>query len=203
MHFSSRHAQALVMVFALALPFKAGGCGGRTACFTVTSANLGSDGSCPGIDVASMRLVNAPCSGMVGSVDGPGALDANLCCYPVTYIDSSVGVPCNLGPGTTTGFGSSTGFFGGPGGGTTTTGGFGGFGGGPANCVRCNDALNGAPFNLVCTPQILANLRACACASKCTSACDPTLCATNAPDDGCLSCLDVQCGAELTACQQN
>ena len=69
--------------------------------------------------------------------------------------------------------------------------------------MTCNDALNGAPFNQVCNPTILTNLRACACASNCTSACDPTLCMANSPDTGCLSCLEAQCAPQLMTCQQN
>src|SRR6185312_15692822 len=97
------------------------------------------------------------------------------------------------GPIGTGGF-SSSGFAGGPS----------GFAGSPStSCVSCNAALEGAPFNKVCQPAILTTLRQCACASACTSACDPTLCFGNAPDDGCLACMQQSCATDLQACQAN
>jgi hypothetical protein len=215
MRLTTRPSEIVVMVVALALPFKAGGCAGRTACITVTASDLQGDGTCPDPATASMRLVNAPCEGSISSVDGPGALDDGLCCYPVTYLSGGGAVPCDLGPGfggSTTGVGPLPGSSvssGGPGGGPTTST-------GTPGCVTCNEALNGAPFDQVCNDPalvdagtnpatLLANLRVCACATACTTACDPTLCMGNAPDNTCTACLDgvVACAMELMTCQQN
>jgi len=197
MHLTSRPSGILVAIFALALPFKAGGCG-RTACFTVTAAQL-DHGACPSQDVASGRLVNAGCNGNIVSVDGAGALDGNLCCYPVTEQD-----PGFNGPTPPCGFGgdvpATTGTF--PG--TTGMGGFGGTGGTTTTpCVSCAMALQGAPFGQVCNPTDLSDLRVCACASKCTSACDPTVCFGNAPDNVCLTCMETACASQLAVCKQN
>ena len=196
MHFTSFRSGMLVTLVALALPLKATGCGGRTACFTVTSSDL-DHGACPAMDVATARLVNTTCQGSVASVDGAGSLSAGLCCYPVTYTDNTTifGGGCDQTsfPGDTsaisTGSGPVTGF-----GGSGTTG-----------CVSCGAWLDmGAPAGQVCDPQILANLRVCACASNCTAVCDPTVCtAGNSPDNACLSCMQGACSAELTTCQQH
>jgi hypothetical protein len=199
-------ARILVVGFTLALvPFKAGGCdGGRTACFTVTGQ------TCPSQDALNSSIASSPanlaCSGEISSVDGPGTLDGDLCCYPVTYVSGN-GVPCDLvittsegTGGFTTGFSSSTGTFGG-----SSSGTFGSSSGLPPNCVSCNAALQGAPFDQACDPTPLANLRVCACANKCTEACDPTLCTStgNAPDNVCRSCLQANCASELMACQES
>lgn len=193
-----RVARLLVIALALgALPLKSGACGGRTACFTVTAAELGGGQACPGVGEASTRLLNTMCPGSVESVDGPGSLDGDLCCYPVTYGplpgDSICGVtfPTTSGDfptGTSASSASS---------GTAI-----GFDGGPTGpCVSCNAALNGAPFGQVCDPTPLSKLRVCACAANCTDACDPTLCAGNAPDNGCLACVQASCASELAACR--
>jgi hypothetical protein len=214
MRLTTRPSEIVLMVVALALPFKAGGCAGRTACITVTASDLQSDGTCPDQATASTRLVNAPCEGSISSVDGPGALDGDLCCYPVTYVSGGAAVPCEIDPGfgggISTGDGvpigsSSSGGFGGGTVVTTSTG--------TPGCVSCNEALNGAPFGQACTGPVtdagaspatlLANLRVCACATACTTACDPTLCLGNAPDNACTTCLDAACAKELMACQQD
>jgi hypothetical protein len=82
-----------------------------------------------------------------------------------------------------------------------------GFGGGTTSCVACAAALQGAPFGQVCqgtAADDLSALRTCACATNCTTECDPTVCnAGNAPDNVCLGCLQTACGPELMACQQN
>ena len=124
-------------------------------------------------------------------------MDGTLCCYPVTARNNSFQVPfgCGTGgfPGDTTGISVSS----------TTGGGFGGM----SNCTSCAAALQGAPFKGVCSGTSLDNLntlRTCACATNCTTECDPTLCnAGNAPDNVCLSCLQPACAAELMACQQS
>jgi hypothetical protein len=191
-----RFARFLVIALFLGLfPLKTGGCdGGRTACFTVSGKTCPSEDSLN--QSISMSIANTMCSGEISSVDGPGTLDGDLCCYPVSYAGNGA-FPCSLGISTTTvgtgGFGtttfpsSSSGFAGG----TTTS----------SNCVSCNAALQGAPFSQVCNPTPLDNLRICACASTCTTECDPTLCEGNAPDTGCLSCLQANCSSQLTTCK--
>ena len=215
MRLTTRPSEILVMVVALVLPFKAGGCAGRTACIVVTASDLQNNGTCPDQATASTRLVNAPCAGSITSVDGSGALDGDLCCYPVTYASGGGDpVPCEEDPG----FGGGTAV--GPPIGSSSSGGFGGgtfttttTGTGTPGCVTCNEALNGAPFDQACNPMVdggppnpsmlLTSLRVCACASACTTACDPTLCLGNAPDNACTTCLEGACAAALMACQQN
>jgi hypothetical protein len=192
-----RLARFVVIALFLGLfPLKTGGCdGGRTACFTVTGK------TCPSPEALNMSISMSPantmCAGDISSVDGPGTLDNDLCCYPVSYISGNDGFPCNLGFIGTTTIGT---------GGTTTFGGSSGFAGGvtttTSNCVTCNQALNGAPFSQVCNPTPLDNLRICACASTCTTECDPTLCEGNPPDTGCLSCLQANCSSQLTTCKE-
>jgi hypothetical protein len=195
-----RLARFLVIALAVAIPaLDAASCGGRTACFTNDPGQ-----PCPTPESINNSITGSPtgmCTDSIASVDGPGTLDGNLCCYPVTYVSSSVGVPCNLGSGT---------IFNGMGGGISSSSsssgfGMGGFGtgGGTTSCVSCNQALNGAPFGEVCDQSTLNTLRQCACASACTSACDPTLCFGNAPDNGCLSCMQQSCSSDLMACQSN
>jgi hypothetical protein len=194
-----RLARLLVVALAVAVaPLKAVGCGGRTACFTISAGQ-----ACPTQDALNMSIANSPtviCTGAISHVDGPGSPDGDLCCYPVTYSgnNNDFTVPCDLGPG---GFTGTAGFSTG-----SSSSGFGAAGGGSSTstfCVSCNAALNGAPFSEVCDPSALTTLRQCACASACTSACDPTLCFGNSPDDGCLACMQQSCSADLAACQSN
>jgi hypothetical protein len=191
-----RRSEILVAVIALAVPVEAGGCG-RTACITVSAAQLPS-GMCPSTDMARARFDADSCFGAspVASVDGPGAIDGDLCCYPVTEGSSDNGaVPtCGVGgnEGVGVGFGVSTsgGF-----GGTTTIG-----------CAPCRSALQGAPFSQVCqgpASEALQQLRACACASNCTTQCDNTLCFGNMPDNACLTCVNSACGGALMLCERS
>jgi hypothetical protein len=195
MHRPPHLARLLVIALAVAIPLlDVASCGGRTACFTNDPGR-----PCPSPDTINMAInngVTGVCDGSIASVDGPGTLDNNLCCYPVTYVGSSQGVPCNLGSGIFNGMGGS---FGGT---SSSSSGF-GTGASTTACVSCNAALHGAPFSEVCNQSTLTTLRQCACASACTSACDPTLCFGNAPDDGCLSCMQQSCSADLLACQSN
>jgi hypothetical protein len=151
MHWNSRRSNALVVVALLALPWKVASCG-RTACITVTSAELAKNGgACPTPVSAMMRFSNVECGGGVSSVDSQGELDGTLCCYAVELSDAS-NEECEGFPGESTG-GCEDGCVGGAGGGsfgetstsfvstssgvggsfgeTSTSSGFGGFGGGP------------------------------------------------------------------------
>jgi hypothetical protein len=186
-----RRSEIVVMLFALALPFKAGGCG-STTCITVTQADL-QNGECPSQMVAQMRVTD-PNMCFFGStmtmIEGDGVLDGQLCCYPSSKQSSNGGCFIGMGGGVSTGFGTATTGFGG----STTTG-----------FATCNSALQGAPFDQVTEPQSKADLETlemCGC-NKCTSVCDPTLCTGNKPDDGCMGCLLSSCATELTACQQH
>lgn len=191
---SSRLPRLLLAACALALPFKAAGCGGRTACITLTQAQVAA-GTCPTQIEATSRIVS--CGSAVQSVDGPGALDGTLCCYPVTEANpNDEFIDCGFGGGTS--FDSVTGISvssGGPGGSPSTI------------CNACNTALQGAPFNTVCSGttggDALQALRACGCATNCTGECDPTLCFGNPPDDACLACLNDACAEQLMTCQSN
>jgi hypothetical protein len=198
-----RLSEILVVFVALALPFKAGGCG-RTACITVSASQLQS-GMCPSADKAMSRFDSAACDGLappVASVDGPGAIDGDLCCYPVTESSDNAefGSPaCGVGGSPSTnvsvgvGVSTSVGVGVGVGGNTTASG-----------CVSCKTALQGAPFSQVCqgpASDALQALRACACASNCTAQCDATLCFGNLPDNACQTCVNSACSSELMTCQ--
>jgi hypothetical protein len=201
MRLSSRWSNALLLAAVVILPLKSGGCG-RTACITLTQAQLANTaGMCPDAMTAQSRLVDTvDCSGPVASVDGPGDLsDGNLCCYPVTLTDSNASEDCGSGVGG--GFSGEVSVSSS----VSGIGGFGGAGGGlPSMCATCPEALTGAPFNDVCSAEqpLLSALQICACNGTCMSLCDPTLCVGNQPDNGCLSCLQTSCNAQLMACQQ-
>jgi hypothetical protein len=194
---TSRRSEIVVMLVALALPFKAGGCG-TTTCLSLTQQQIMS-GMCPTQLEAQKRVTdpNGNCSNdaTITTIEGEGVLDGELCCYPSSKQSPGFG-GCVImgfpgpGGGTTTGFGTSTGF----GAGMT----------GP--CVTCNSALQGmAPFNTVCqgqSQQDLMSLEMCAC-TTCDVVCSTTLCPGNAPSDGCMGCLQTSCSAQLMACQQN
>jgi hypothetical protein len=199
----SRGSELVLAVVALALPFKATGCG-RTACFTVTSTQL-VGGACPDVMVAEGRLQGSPCTsqGQITSVDGPGTLDNGLCCYPVTFGDSnSIDLPCVGAGGANTTVAVSTGIVGVGASGTTSTG---------PSCVTCNAFLagmsgplcnNNAPMPTALTAEVA--LRTCACtAGSCETECAPTLCGVgNAPDDACRACVLQACATEVAACNK-
>jgi hypothetical protein len=198
MQVTYRWSGLVVAVFALALPFKAGGCG-QTACITVTPSQLKS-GACPGLAAAQARF--PPCTGP--TVEGPGILDDDLCCYPVAHLDNSTACVDN-GAGGAAGFGmggdTSCGGFCGVGG----SGGSGGFGG-AVGASTCDDALQGqTPFTQVTGSSLshLMSLEQCGCAGSCLMVCDPTLCVGNAPDNGCLICLLSNCSTQLMACKES
>ena len=182
----SRGAGILVALATLALPLAAGDCG-RTACITVTQADL-ENGACPAPAAARARFSSPACPGPVTAVDGPGVRDGSLCCYPVE-IDDADAQPCGTGNGGAPPVGSSS---------VSGTGGL------PAGCVTCGDALRGAPFTKTCGNEqtLLQDLEACGCSGACLTSCDPSLCIGNAPDTGCLDCLLASCGPELQSCQQ-
>jgi hypothetical protein len=199
----SRGAELLLVAVALVLPFKAMGCG-RTACFTVTSADL-KNGACPDVMAAAARLEGPACAGQanIASVDGAGTLDNGLCCYPVTFGDTNPAfVPCGAGGSFTVttgisvesamvGVGASSSI-------STMTGTF---------CVKCKEFLAGMSGPL-CSGFALTNevaVQNCACtATSCQTDCDQTLCGPgNAPDDACRACLLQGCAMEVTACQGN
>jgi hypothetical protein len=80
--------------------------------------------------------------------------------------------------------------------------GAGGAGGSGTPCISCNQFLAGT-VGPVCANAAsdLASLKTCACASNCTTVCDPTLCMfDNAPDDACRACLMSACTGEYQAC---
>jgi hypothetical protein len=200
----------IILALALALPVAAGSCG-RTACITVTAMDL-VNGVCPSAAVAQARFADPTCGGNITSVDGAGSLDDGLCCYPVSEGDGPPGVdPGCSSTATDTEFpdtdqdsdtdSQTETFFG--------VGGSGGGGtGGSGSCAKatCASALAGSvPFSQVCGAPTasLDALVACACAPTCLSACSPTLCVMNAPDDGCLSCLETSCASQLATCQSN
>jgi hypothetical protein len=189
-----------VVLFVAALPIKTGGCG-RTACITVSASQL-VNGACPSAAVAQARFADTTCgSGAITSVDGAGSLDDGFCCYPVTEGDGNPNGPVECGVGGGMGVTTGTGFFGN--GGSIT--GFGGSGG-SGTCSTCSAALSGAvPFGQVCAgpSTLLDALEVCACSATCGSACNPTLCVKNAPDDGCASCLQLACPSQLAACRTN
>jgi hypothetical protein len=198
----SRGSELVLAVVALALPFKATGCG-RTACFTVTSAQL-VNGACPDVMVAEGRLQGTPCTpqDQITSVDGPGTLDNGLCCYPVTFGGSNANaLPCAGVGGSNSAVAVTAGMVGVGASGTTT---------GPS-CVSCSDFLAGTSGPLCNTnaPLLTAlstevDLRNCACtAASCETDCAPTLCGVgNAPDDACRACLLQACATEVDACKQ-
>jgi hypothetical protein len=195
----SRGAELLVALFALALPLKAAGCG-RTACFTVTSSQL-VQGACPGVNIAERRLEGTDCATQerIATVDGPGTLDNDLCCYPVTFADSNSGpMPCGGGGSSTV---TTVGFAVGVGASGTASG---------PSCLSCNVFLAGMSGPLCSsgpTPAIDAEiaLQDCACAAaSCQADCAATLCGVgNAPDDACRACLLQACAMEVTACKQS
>jgi hypothetical protein len=201
MHFASRRSEILVMVAALALPFKAGGCG-RTSCLTLSKAQIQS-GICPSQSEAAARINgpnNCGFNSTTTTIEGDGTLDGELCCYPVS--EQTVNTICGFGaggsPGGTTGFGGET---------TSTATGFVGTGGSMPGCAPCNAALQGTPFDLVCGLSMartdLQNLEMCGCGNTCMSVCDQTLCIGNKPSDGCMSCLQSGCLTQLVTCQNN
>jgi hypothetical protein len=206
-------ASGLLVPLALAaITLRTTACG-HTACITVTSAQL-VNGACPDPSTALGRFGDLACgNNTVSSVDGPGSFDDGLCCYPVTNDGPGLNSdepPCGAGGDTVIGMGGSTvdtGGFGGAGG--STASGLGGDIGTGGNCnvaPTCKELLTGeVPFGRACGPakSLLDELEACGCASNCTSQCDPTLCMANAPDDGCIGCLQQQCPSQLTACQKN
>jgi hypothetical protein len=188
MNLMSRGTRIVLVATALALPLEAASCG-RSACFTVTSAQL-LNGACPSPQSALSRFSSQSCPGEVTSVDSDGTLDGSLCCYSVTSDgngDNVCGEGGSFGDGS---FEESTGF------GTT------GFGGGTSTCGTCQEALNGAPSGTVCDQSLMAlqALQKCACNGDCMAPCDPNLCIGNAPDVGCLSCLQTSCTAQLATC---
>ncbi len=189
MPWTLRSSRLMVTLFAVALPFKAGGCG-RTACITVTPSQL-QGGACPGAAAAQPRFTGTDCQGP--TVLGDGVLDDGLCCYPVEFQNG--GLDCGGGDGA----GASASAVA-VGIGVTT-----GSAGGSIPGVTCNDALDGAPFTQVTgvSAADLMSLEMCACEGACLMTCDPTLCVGNAPDTGCLSCLLSNCPSQLHACQEH
>ena len=194
MNLTSRGSKIVVAAVALALPFKAGGCG-STACITVTAAQL-VNGACPSSSEAQARFSDPNCPGAITSVDSAGTLDGNLCCYSVTTAGNTevecAGTGGSFGDGSfSTEESSSTGI---------------GAGGGTSSCPgTCQAALNGAPFDTVCDGALMAlmSLQMCACNAACMTSCDPTLCVGNAPDTGCLSCMQTNCATQLSACHDS
>lgn len=193
MQVTYRWSTVVLMVFALALPLKASGCG-RTACITVTASQL-QGGACPDPTAAQARFSSQGCAGP--TVEGPGILDNELCCYPVMLSDDNVNCS-GEGVGGTSMFDGET----------STTGGFGGgFGGsnGSGGGATCEQALQGAPFTQVSTSSMafLMSLETCACGGTCVATCGQTLCIGNAPTNGCLTCLLSNCSTQLMNCQQH
>src|SRR5262245_34149822 len=89
-----------------AMPLAGSSCG-RSACLLVSPAEMQKNGgTCPTMNQA-LHMFNDGC-GKISSVEGPGVVDGQLCCYPV--VQSDHGFDCIGGFG---GFGE---------------GGFGGFG---------------------------------------------------------------------------
>lgn len=188
-----RGSRLVLTVFALALPFKAAGCG-RTACITVTASQL-QNGACPMPNAAQARFSSALCPGP--TVEGPGILDDGLCCYPVEVADSSVNCATLSGTGVGA-FAASA----------SASGGFGGTGGtGGSSGSTCAEALKGAPFTQVTgtAHTNLTNLEMCACGSgsDCAMICDQDLCIGNAPANGCTNCLLSTCSMQLLVCQES
>jgi len=209
----------LVPLAVATIPLRTTACG-QTACFTVTSKDL-ANGMCPDPTAALSRFSDMSCgsnNGDIEFVQGSGTLSDGMCCYSVVSNSSSdnvaVGGPECTTEGVSASFAVTTSVAAGPGGSMSTSTGFGGGGGsggtgGTSSCnasAKCSDALSGAaPFPTVCGDpgKDLNTLKICGCASHCTEACDPTLCADNAPDDGCNACLQGDCASQLKSCQSN
>lgn len=174
-------AAASVMALCL-LPFKAGGCAGKTACISVSPADFAKTGQCPSAAQMTDFFFDDCFGGHVESVDGEGTYDGQLCCYPVTNFDENGGIAeC----------------FGGFGGGV---GGAGGFGGG---CATCADfvATPGLSPNVLCNgfDQTFLDLQDCGC--QVCPTCALNFCKNVGATTECLNCVESECVSAFSACQ--
>jgi hypothetical protein len=206
MRFPTRLARAALAAAALALPLKAAGCTGSTACIDVPEASYATKG-CPTKSAAGTFFAGA-CA--VASVDGEGSYDGEFCCYPVTQIGGEVdcgGVPAGVngvGGGPSTVGVSGTGGFGTD---VATSSGVGVFTDAGQGCVSCSQAVAGMQFPVsVCGGAAGAAFMAvvsCAC-SACAMQCTTSICAMVGPaSSDCVNCATTSCNAEISACLSN
>lgn len=174
-------------VFACALlPMKTGGCGGSTACITISPEEYAKRGGCPPVSEMEEFFFGS-CNfdfSNVLSIDGEGSYDGQLCCYPVTKSNNDFGGIAEECTG-----------------GVAGAGGFGGAGGGCASCAQAI-AEPGIPPIAVCSAfggSPYGDLSACACAS-CVE-CELNLCKNVGPTAECLACLAEACVSEVAACE--
>jgi hypothetical protein len=209
--FLLRPASALATLVLL-LPFAGeGGCTNDTACFTYSASEFAASGNgCPAQQDALPNFSDPNCPGPVVTVNGPGQYDGELCCYPVTF--QAITPACSNGGSS----GSSASFVSPPSMGvgpevaaaSATAAATSSSSGGPGGCsVTCDAALatgmapcGGAAANT------FAELQLCiGCsggepdASGCLSACQ-SFCAGGGVGFVCLSCLDNECGPQVSAC---
>ena len=201
------YAVGMLMMVA-AMPLKAGGCGGNTACMTMTKADLAmSNGVCPAMEAAQQRIGNS-CNG--NRVLGPGQLeDGFLCCYPVDQ-PSNVG-PCEFAETGGTGVfqGEVSAGTGCAGGCCTGAGGAGScFGVDGGSCTTCADFFAGGTSDNLCADAGVAvmDLVSCACSGPCATSCSMSLCTGTGADPACQSCLMASsggCDGPVGVCQVN
>src|SRR5690242_15609758 len=87
----------------LMMPFAGSSCG-RSACIVVSQSELEKGGGvCPTEKKALPRFTPPGCNSPVSSVDGPGELEGQLCCYPVTQVEND-GCFGSIGVGGSGGF---------------------------------------------------------------------------------------------------
>jgi hypothetical protein len=78
----------LAIMATMLLPFAGSSCG-QSACLLVSQDELQkSGGVCPSKAKALPRFTDPGCGTPVSSVDGPGSVDGELCCYPVTEMEN-------------------------------------------------------------------------------------------------------------------
>ena len=217
MRWRTSWSKVVVVATVAVLPVKAGGCGGRTACFTFSQAAYTKNGgACPAANPALLRFSAGNCGfGPVSSVDGEGSFDGELCCYPVTQTSNTFfdcgtsgvgGVGGSFGTSVGTGFGTTSS----AGGGFSTSSSSGG--GSTGTCFTCNDELTGVstdPGQLCPSAAMFwSALNNCKCGSgPCTTLCSANECTGMMPSTACAACIGDPgpsgCGAELASCKAN
>lgn len=222
MRWTTSWSKVAVVAAVAMLPVKAGGCSGRTACFTFTQAAYAKNGgACPAANPALLRFSAGNCGfGPVSSVDGEGAFDGELCCYPVTQTSNTFFDCGTTGPGgpggvggsfvTSVGTGVSVGTAASAGGSFSTSSSAGG--GSTGTCFTCNDELTGTstdPGQLCPSAAMFwSALNNCKCGDgPCTTVCSASACMGVTPSAACAACIGDPgpsgCGAELASCKAN
>ena len=212
-------SRGAVLAAVIVLPLKAGACGGHTACFTYSQAAYDkAGGACPSGITALSRFRDTSCgdTGPVDALNGDGSFDGEFCCYPVTPSPDSSGFSdCEVG-----GVGGSFETSAVGAGGSSQSMTAGGFSDATVTsstgvlfdagvCGSCAAELesDAADPTQLCPAASMSwfALENCLCnGGACSGACSTNACVGEAPDSGCLACINdpsmMGCGAQISDC---